>query len=250
MTNRPVVIGSEEPVAQEPLKAARGAPKWESAARDRLKATIKRFQKPLKDLVARDANEGDTRLVVTDFLCDGLGYDKFADLTTEYQVRGEFADYGIRIDKELVAFVETKRAATKLAAKHLRQVEMYAVNEGIEWLILTNGTAWQVYHLTGGLPVVVDLAFQVDLLSDDTATQKANLLFFLTRESLKRRQIDELWKRTAATSPKSLAKAILSDEVRSAIRRTLKRQTGQNIDEAEIANVLRESVLQPACFEP
>ncbi len=28
------------------------------------------------------------------------------------------------------------------------------VNEGIEWLILTNGVVWQVYHLTGGLPVV------------------------------------------------------------------------------------------------
>ncbi|MGH2758199.1 MAG: hypothetical protein ACRDKJ_01405 [Actinomycetota bacterium] len=188
--------------------------------------------------------------MVTDFLCDGLGYDKFADLTTEYQVRGEFADYGIRIDKELVAFVETKRAATRLAAKHLRQVEMYAVNEGIEWLLLTNASAWQVYHLTGGLPVVVDLAFQIDLLGEDTVAQKTNLLFYLSRESLKRRQIDELWKRTAATSPKSLAKALLSDEVCSSIRRTLKRQTGQNIDETEIANLLRKSVLQTACFEP
>jgi hypothetical protein len=58
--------------------------------------------------VARDANEGDTRLLVTDFLCDGLGFDKYADLTTEYQVKGEFADYGLRIDRELVAFIEVK----------------------------------------------------------------------------------------------------------------------------------------------
>ena len=26
------------------------------------------------------------------FLCDGVGFDKYADLTTEYQVKGEFAD--------------------------------------------------------------------------------------------------------------------------------------------------------------
>ena len=38
------------------------------------------------DLIARDANEGDTRLLVTDFLCDGLGYNKYEDLATEYQV--------------------------------------------------------------------------------------------------------------------------------------------------------------------
>src|SRR5436190_18207618 len=132
---------------------ARSAPKWETEARDRLKAAIRRFSKPLAELAARDANEGDTRLLVTDFLCDALGYDKYADLTTEYQVKGEFADYGVRIDKELVAFSEVKRVATKLAAKHLRQVEMYAVNEGVEWVILTNGAVWQVYHLSGGLPV-------------------------------------------------------------------------------------------------
>src|SRR5215212_3025859 len=144
---------------------ARGAPKWETEARDRLKAAIRRYSKPLADLVARDANEGDTRLLVTDFLCDGLGYDKYADLTTEYQVKGEFADYGVRIDKQLVAFIEVKRVATKLNVKHLRQVEMYAVNEGIEWVILTNGVEWQVYHLTGGLPIVIDLVATIDLLS-------------------------------------------------------------------------------------
>ena len=31
-------------------------------------------------------------MLITDFLCDGLGYDKYVDLTTEYQVKGEFAD--------------------------------------------------------------------------------------------------------------------------------------------------------------
>ena len=43
----------------------RGAPKWEIEARDRLKVAIRRYSKPLADLVARDANEGDTRLLVT-----------------------------------------------------------------------------------------------------------------------------------------------------------------------------------------
>ncbi|MEJ7792416.1 MAG: hypothetical protein WKF65_10645 [Gaiellaceae bacterium] len=92
-----------------------------------MKASLRKFNKPLQDLVNRDANEGDTRLIVTDFLEHALGYDKYEELTTEYGVKGEFADYGIRIDKELIAFVEVKRVATKLAAKHLRQVEMYAV---------------------------------------------------------------------------------------------------------------------------
>jgi hypothetical protein len=235
--------GSVADAARKPKP--RSAPKWETDARDRLKTAIRRYSKPLADLVARDANEGDTRLLVTDFLCDGLGFDKYADLTTEYQVKGEFADFGVRIDRELVAFIEVKRVATKLSTRHLRQVEMYAVNEGVEWIILTNGAVWQVYHLTGGLPVAIDLALEVDLLGDEPAAHKVNQLFYLSRESLKKRQIDELWKAKRATSPASLAQVLVSDPVAEAIRKELWRQTGHRIDTAEIVRLISESVLRP-----
>jgi predicted type IV restriction endonuclease len=249
-TTANAIATHEETPAPAPAKpsAPRSAPKWESDARERLKAAIKKFSKPLADLLARDANEGDTRLIVTDLLCEGFGFDKYSDLTTEYQVKGEFADYGVRIDKELTAFIEVKRVATKLAAKHLRQVESYAVNEGVEWMILTNGAVWQIYHVTGGLPIIVDLALDVDLLSEATATQKVNQLFYLTRESMKRRQIDELWKAKHATSPKSIAKVLCSDAVADAIRKELKRQTEQQITNAEVIQLLKDTVLRPECL--
>src|SRR5215216_5945637 len=204
----PVILTNEQqPVLENSKpKSFSTAPKWETIARERMKAAIKRFSKPLAELIARDANEGDTRLLVTDMLCDGFGFDKYSDLTTEYRVKGEFADYGIRLDKELIAFLEVKRVTTKLAAKHLRQVESYAVNEGVEWVILTSGVVWQVYHITGGLPIVVDLALEVDLFGDDTLAQRANQLYYLTKESLKRRQMDAWWQAKRATSPKSMAR--------------------------------------------
>src|SRR3954470_4147904 len=241
-----VVVGSESsPVAEPPSKPQpRTAPKWELMARERVKAAVRRFNKPLVDLVARDANEGDTRLLVTDFLCDGLGYDKYEDLTTEYQVKGEFADYGVRIDKQLVAFIAVKRCATKLGAKHLRQVEMYAVNEGVEWMILTNGQVWQVWHLTAGLPVVLDLAFEVDLLGEGGPSQKADSLFYLSKEAFKRRLIDDLWRAKAATSPKSLASIITSDVVVEQVRKELRRQTGHQVDNANLAELIRKNVLR------
>jgi hypothetical protein len=72
-----------------------------------VRAAVRRFARPLADLIARDANEGDTRLSVTDFLCDGLGYDKYEDLTTEYRVKGEFADYGVQIADMLSTLTTT-----------------------------------------------------------------------------------------------------------------------------------------------
>jgi predicted type IV restriction endonuclease len=198
----------------------------------------------LLDLVERDANEGDTRLLVTDFLCDGLGFDKYEDLTTEYQVKGEFADYGIRIEKQLIAFIEVKRCTQKLGARHLRQVQMYAVNEGVEWMILTNGQVWQVWHLTGGLPVVVDLALEVDLLGEGTIAQKVDSLFHLSKDAIRRRLLDELWKAKAATAPKSLATIVLSDSVIEAVRKELRRQTAYNVDLTELRRVLSNEVIR------
>ncbi|MEV7965161.1 type I restriction enzyme HsdR N-terminal domain-containing protein [Sphaerisporangium sp. NPDC088356] len=238
-------ISNPEPTLAKKASPSRTAPKWETDARDRVRAAIRRYSKPLADLVARDANEGDTRLLVTDFLCDGLGYDKYEELTTEYQVKGEFADYGVRVDKQLVAFIEVKRCTQKLGVKHLRQVQMYAVNEGVEWMILTNGQVWQVYHMTGGLPVIIDLALDVDLLGDTSLAAKTDSLFYLSKDAFKRRLIDDLWKARAATSPRALAQVVLSEVVLESIRKEVRRQTSHNAETKDLARILREEVLRP-----
>lgn len=224
----------------------RTAPKWEVGVRERLRSSIRKFARPLADLVARDANEGDTRLLVTDILCDALGYDKYTDLTTEYAVKGEFADYGVRLDQQMVAFIEVKRCTTALAQRHLRQVEMYAVNEGVEWLILTNGSVWQVYRQIPGLPVTIDLVIEVNLLDDTVPlAKKVDGLFYLTRESFRRHQIEDVWKATAATAPDKLAEVMLSEAVLGEARKELRRRTGQAIDAADLGRMVRESVLRP-----
>jgi len=112
----------------------------------------------LGKFVARDANEAETRLLVTSVF-EALGFDKYDDLTMEFQVRHEFADYGVKIDGEVVAFVEVKRVAQKLTERHLSQVLAYAVNHGVQWMLLTNGQVWQAYHQStaAGSPVVIDL---------------------------------------------------------------------------------------------
>jgi hypothetical protein len=62
-TSTPVILTNEQqPVLENSKpKPSPTAPKWEIVARERMRAAIKKFGKPLTDLVARDANEGDTR---------------------------------------------------------------------------------------------------------------------------------------------------------------------------------------------
>lgn len=230
-----------------PQQKAKTVPKWESDNKDRIRSAIKKFSKPLADLCARDANEGDTRLLITDFLCEGLGYDKYVDLTTEYRVKGEFADFGIRIDQQMVAFIEVKRVNTKLSDKHLRQVQSYALNEGCAWVLLTNGHVWQIYHITAALPVVTDLVLEADMLRDQNMNHKVNDFFVLSREAMKRGLVNELYEARRATSPKSLTQVLLSEPVVSAIRKELKRRTNHNLDAAQITELLQSGVIRKDC---
>lgn len=221
-------------------------PKWEQEALETLRTRIRKFVRPLRELVERDANEGDTRVLVTDMLCEALGYDKYEDLTTEYAVRGEFADYGVRIDKQLVAFVEVKRAAQNLKAAHLRQVETYAVKEGIEWIILTNGQAWRTYHVEAatGAPVETHLVLDVDLLDESTVGDKAGQLFYLHKSAMKRDRIAELWRQKAATAPAALVGVLLSEAVLDAARKEVRKRSGYNPDLQSLANTIRGEVVR------
>lgn len=229
-------------------QATRGRPKWEEDARSRIRTSLKHLGKPLADAVQKDANEADTRLLVTEILCEALGYHRFEDLDTEYAVKGQFADYGLRIDRQLVAFVEVKRCATKLVPKHLRQVEMYAVNEGVEWVILTNAVNWQLYHLDGGLPLAVDLVLEVDLLGDAAPAQLVSDLLAMTREATKKGVLDSLWRQVRATSPQSIARAVLAPSVLKALRSEMHRQTGHLSSIEDLARLVKDTVLRPdAC---
>ena len=234
------------PASRQPAQP-KAAPKWETDTKERIRAMIRKYQKALTALVERDANEGDTRLFITDFLEHALGYDKYVNLTTEFLVQGEFADYGIRIDQQLIAFVEVKRATTKLGTKHLRQVQTYAANKGVSWVILTNGQDWEAYHISDRTPIAADLVFAVNLLGPETGAQKATTLFLLSLEAMKRDPavIQECWDRKAATSPKVLASALLSEAIITALRRKLKSASGFNVDDEELQRLVRETVIRP-----
>jgi len=233
-------------MTESPAPVKSSEPKWASVAREGVRAGLRRYVKPLQDLKARDANEGDTRLVVTDILCDLLGYDKYTEVSTEYMVRGEFADYALRLAGQVIAMIEVKRIATVLSAKHLRQIEMYGVNEGVEWLILTSGAVWQVYRLIPGMPVSVDLVMEVDLLADgETSTKKGDKLVHLHKAFMQHATLEEVWKAAAATAPQKLTEILLSDKVLGEAAKELWRQTGHRMDAADLGRVIRDSVIRP-----
>jgi len=229
-------VSKEVPSAATKGKSS-GAPKWELNAKARISQNLKRLNKPTLMLREKDAAEADTRHLVTDFLVEVLGYDKYENLTAEFNVKGDWADYGIRIEKQLFAFVEVKRITQKLSVTHLRQVESYALKEGVQWAILTNAQVWQVYYVqpVKGQQSEVALIFEVDVLDDSIRPgQKVDQLFLICKESIIRGLLDDFRSAQNAISPKTLKPVLLSDDVLSAVRKEVRKKTKHLVDEKEL----------------
>lgn len=244
MSDNPTTDGVDNQ-SQSAGKTGSGQPKWETTSRERIATGLKRIAKPIEALRARDAVEADTRMLVTDVLCDLLGYDKYEDLTAEYQVKGEFADYGIRVDKQLIAFVEVKRVSQKLNATHLRQVENYALKNGVSWAILTNAQHWQVYHVQAltGEQSELTLVLDIDILDTTTKpSDKVDRFFMISREAIQKGRLDGFWKEKFATSAKALRPLILSDNIIDEIRKELWRTSKQRVDVAELKKAISEMI--------
>lgn len=219
----------------------------EEKVKQRIKAGHAKIAKRLQEAQASDLNEADTSALVAHILQTLLGYDPLDDLTQQYKVRGLFADYGVKIDGQLVAFVEVKSARTALNDRHLRQVEQYATREGIDWLILTNAARWQVYHVTFTKPITRDLVMDVDL-SETPTPQLVEQFYYLSRESLRRREVERLWRERTAVGPGNLVKVLFSAPVLDRIRKELRGITGYNPSPEDLAQSIRE-LLNPKVLE-
>lgn len=219
-----------------------GAPKWEQSAKARILSGLKKIGKPTVMLIDKDAAEADTRHLVTDILVDLLGFDKYENLTAEFAVRGDWADYGIRIEKQLEAFVEVKRISQKLSSTHLRQVESYALKEGVQWAILTNAQVWQAYYVTPikGQQSEVTLIFEVDLLDESTKpSHKTDLLFLISKEGISKGKLEDYRSAQNAVSPKTLKPILMSDEVLATVRKEIKRKTKHSVDPKDLKQAVR-----------
>ncbi|MBB5494210.1 hypothetical protein HNR07_005347 [Nocardiopsis metallicus] len=155
---------------------------WETSVRGRVAAAIDRFSGPLTDLAERDANDGDTRMLVADFFSVGLNFSKFQDLTTEYRTSGDSIDYAIILEGELFAPIEVRRIGQDLDLRNIQMARRLAVDEGADWVFLTNGRVWRVYHLRpdpgGGAPQPVTVV-DVDLLDEEAYERNVDGLFHL-----------------------------------------------------------------------
>ncbi len=218
---------------------------------DRLTAGMKRMRPIIEQQRTRDVSEADTVTLVKDLLAEVFGYDKYAELTSEHAIRGTYCDLAIKIDDKLAQLVEVKAIGISLEDRHVKQVVDYAANQGVEWVVLTNGLVWRLYHVLFAKPIDKQLIAEIDLATIDCRKEaQQELLFLFTKEGVTRGAQQEMRDRKDATSRYVLSAMILNnDSVLSAIRRELRRVVEVNVDEKDIASVLRDQVIKRDALE-
>ncbi len=160
--------------------------------KERLISGMKRFQPVLSSAKARDLNESDTVMIVTDLLAEIFGYNKYSEITSEYAIRGTYVDLAVKLDGSLQMLIEVKAIGLELKEAFIRQAVDYAANQGIEWVILTNGLIWQVYKVKFSKPIEQELVLGLQLLefSPKDSNHLENL-YLLTKEALAKSLLGE-----------------------------------------------------------
>ena len=213
---------------------------------DRIKAEIKKYQKILADAKVRDINESDTVIIISDILSDVLGFDKYSEITTEFAIRGTYVDLAIKINEEIFYLIEVKAIGLDLKENHLRQAVDYAANQGIDWIVLTNGEIWQVYKVLFKKPIDVEKAFEFNLI--DFSPRDAETiyeLYTLTREGVKKSAIADLHEKGKITNKFAIAAMLQTEPVLKAIVREIK---GVNksikVDTEYVATVIEKEIIK------
>lgn len=212
----------------------------------RLSSGLKRFQPVISSARARDVNESDTVTIVTDILAELFGYDKYSEITSEHAIRGTYCDIVIKLDGALKAIIEVKAIGIDFRATHTKQAVDYAANQGVEWVILTNGMIWQIYRVVFAKPIDQQLVYQMNLLDLNPRTNgDVEALYLLTREGMQKQALDAHYARRQATDRFMMGAVLQSDTIVGALRRELRRLTPDvSISVDEVRQALVNEVLK------
>jgi len=210
----------------------------------------------IETVAKKDANEDETRTRIYDIFGTLMGYARYEHITQEYAIHGAgdtvHCDLAIQLDYKESSkpdfLVELKRVNIDLTSKHLRQAASYAIDIGCEWVLLTNGKEWKLYHISFGKPPQTKLIDSWNLINDDPVklAEKFELIGY---KNIKKGGLAQLWEKSNVLTAQNLLKVILSEESIRLIRRDLKKATDVTVSPEDIVGAVRHMLNEAAVGE-
>ena len=218
---------------------------------ERLTVGIKRFQPILASAKARDVNESDTVILVTDMLSEIFGYDKYSEITSECAIRGTFCDLGVKLGGTFQFLIEVKAIGLELKHAFTKQAIDYSANQGTEWVMLTNGEVWRVYKVAFTKPIDYEQVLEINLSQvSPKNVGDIELLYHLTKEGWQKSVLGEFHMQQQALSRFSLAALVTNGPILDVIRRELRKMSPDiKVTTDQIKGVMTQEVLKREVVE-
>ncbi len=216
---------------------------------------LKLFANAFREARDRGANESDTVMFIVKFFEEVLGYDSLkGEISKELAIKDRYCDIALKIAGTVRILVECKAASIKgLIEKHIEQAENYASRAGINWVVLTNGIEWKLFHLSyaEGEGITHDLAFEANLIEQVESDPEIvwGKLSLLSRESVEKDSLAEYWQQKKALSPSSVIRVLFTHDVLMVIRRELNRNADARLDLQDVFNAIRDVLSKEAILE-
>lgn len=214
--------------------------------KERFVKSVSKFQRVLTTAKTRDINESDTVNIITDMLNEVFGYDKYSEVTSELAIRGTYCDLAIKLDNKIRFLIEVKAVGIDLKGNHLRQSIDYAANQGITWVILTNGINWQIHKVRFEKPIDHDLVADIDFSRISTRVDKdQECLFLIAKEGVQKDVREEFYEKIQNINKYVIGNFLLSDPLISTLRKELRKfADGLKIEADELREIIKNEVIK------
>jgi hypothetical protein len=215
-----------------------------------VKVALRGARKLIEDVHKADGNEAETRRRVERIFESVMGYDAFTHLSREHAVHGagdtEHMDFAVKLKPDEVSLViELKRVGVDLSKKHLKQASRYAIDMGCEWVLLTNGREWELYHVEFGQPPETRLLKKWNLLRGEIA-DLAEGFGLVSFRSVKKGTLAGLWEKQSALTPECLLAQILSEDSIRRLKNSIRKEAGVSLHPEDIVAAIRKLLNEQA----
>jgi len=216
----------------------------------RISSELKRYQSILQKAQQRDISESDTVVIIGDMLSDVLGYDKYQHVTTEFAIRGTYVDLAVRTDNQIRFLIEAKAIGIELNDAHIKQAVDYAANQGIDWVVLTNGAHWRIYKVQFTKPIDKTLLCDINVLTANPRSEEViECLGCLSREGFSKSSMSDLLQQKQVTSKFTIAAILLTDSVVEHLRRDIRRLSGIRVEPDYLKDLLKNEIVKRELIE-
>lgn len=222
--------------------------------KDKLRIALRSHSKRhLTSTRSQALGEADTRQIIDDMMTAVLGYTLIDEVVSEFAIKGLKADYLIQLSGKPRFLIEAKSFATDLKLKHLNQATQYAAQEGMDWVLVSNGRHYDLYKIIWGKPMTSRKIFSVDLTDPKRAQESIDALQYLHKAAVSTKGLDLLWKKTIALDPPNVAGLLYSPTVVNYLKRTLRTKYKRKFNDIEVTIALDrviESAIDLDCVNP